>query len=660
MDKIKTFSLRHNKRVSSPHRFVSFDTETILIGGIERLRLWSVVFVSRRDNDPENPDEAVFSGKTAEQLCQLIESLAQSQETLWVYAHNDNFDITVTRLPLLLTSRGWKMTKNALVSSSPWAFFAKDGHHIRLVDSFSIFPVSVKRLSSAVTVSKIPLPKQSDDDYRWQRRCDNDAMIVARALEQAFNWWDKNALGNWSVTGPSTGWNVMLHMPRTSQTTINTDLERKKFERGSISGGRREAFKLGVQPLDLYVNLDFVSAHATICATKMLPIKTMRKFKALSPDDKIFKTKSYDVIADCLIKSNSRHYAVKTTDGIFYPAGKFRTRLTGPEIRECLNNNELISIGPGYVYRMGNSMAYWGSWILQLIHYDRDNTPPAVYFMAKGWSRAVPGKWAGKTGKVIKEFKSHDTSWTIRDGFLEPGHKKICTFTMNGKGQIIEQDLESEESFPAVLAFIQGYCRIFISRVIDLFEPGLVQCNTDGCVMNVRTALKYATKRSDIDGMKEPELIRVLNHVLEENKYRWEPLVLRPKKYIHRVEILGAQHLILDSDKKFSGIPKNAKVTKEGKFNFLAWPSLKSQIKAGSDKGYKTLQRTVDLSNIPVAGWKTDTRGILPVTMALGPDNNNEIIIPWENLHNGITLLPPNKQHPLLGKTMEKGGFINS
>ncbi len=657
-DEIRTFGLRKNHRVSTPHRLFCYDTETKSEGGTEMLRLWKAVLVLRHGRQDKRDRETFYGGKTVTELVNVIEEESRKSDTLWVFSHNANFDLAVTQLPLILCDRGWQITKNALFSGSPWAFLSKGTHKIRLLDSFSYFPTTVKQLGRMVAVEKKPLPGAGDSDASWEARCANDALIIARALTEAMDWWDANQLGNWSVTGPSTGWNAMLHMPRPAQTVIQQDNKARKWERGSVSGGRREAFRMGRLSEGLYVNLDFVSAHATICAAKHLPRKRIRKFRHLPLNASELRLPDYDIIADCLIQESNKEYAVKTEYGVLYPAGNFRTRICGPEIREGIKNGTVKSIEEGYLYKTGPTMQTWGEWILNLLKKGTEDVPNVVHAMAKGWSRSVPGKWAGRTSRVISDLPCSVSGWHVEDGFLHPNNTPCTTITMGGHQIILIQDQEADDSFPAVLSFIQSWCRLELFHVLEYFQPYVVQCNTDGCVVDIKSYINSHYPESKSENWSENHYREKCNEIIENNKWRWAPLTLRPKKYFHFVTILGAQHTILGADKKLAGIPKSAKYLGDSKFEFEAWPSLKSQVRKEGNKGYIIEKRLADLKHVGINRWRTDGEETIPVTMTLNEMEENEIVIPGEAFHNGAGILPARYQNEGLAKVMRSSGMV--
>jgi hypothetical protein len=648
----KTFNLRRNKKATSPNRIFCYDTETNPVDGVEVLFLWRAVLVLRHERQPKRDRETLYSGDTADELADAIEEESRKSDTLWVFSHNDNFDLAVTRLPLILYSRGWIITKNALAAGSPWCFLAKGTHRIRIVDSFSVFRCSVKHLSYFVDVDKLDLPAVGSSYESWSARCTNDAMIIARALEIAMDWWDENELGNWSVSGPATGWNAMLHGERAAQTVIQQDDNARKWERDSISGGRREAFKTGNMGEGIYANLDFVSAHATICAAKHLPRKRLRKFDRLPLNARELNLPDYDVIADCIIKESTLEYSVRTDGGIFYPGGRFSTRLCGPEIREGIRNGSIESIGEGYLYRTGPTMKLWGEWILGALDATNPTVPDAAKIMVKGWSRSVPGKWAGRTGRVVIEMPCDFDGWSIEEGFMHPSGIPCITTTMCGRRTVTVKDQEGNDSFPAVLSFIQSWCRLELFHVLSLFDPYVIQCNTDGCIIDVKRFIDDKRPYGNPEKWDEKEYQSQIERYVIENSDKWQPLTLRVKKYAHSVSVLGAQHIVFGGERKFSGIPQNAESIGKGKFRYTAWPSLKTQIRKGDTGGYVTTRRTADLKNIAINRWKTESGDTFPVTMTIDSEGGNRIIVPSPAFHDGEEVLPAQFQHVELAKAM--------
>lgn len=614
----------------SPHRIVAWDTETTTIPEGRRevmpLRLWAAETVQRHGRRPTRPQRAIAEGVTALQLVEFLESTCRSRETVWAFAHNQGFDLAVTRLPLLLLRRGWTITAHALASDSPWARLARGGHRLVLADSTSWLPGKLEGLGALVGIDKPPLPKDDDDEEDWWYRCRRDVHILAEALLQLLDWWDQRGLGAWSVTGPQCGFNALRHMPNVHQVVIDPDPSARSFERRALVGGRREVWRVGRQPWGDYRELDFRAAHATIAAHCPLPKRRSVFFDRLGLDNWRVTSDRWAPIAEVEVRTNTPRYPLQLGGRLWYPVGQFRTVLAGPEIAEARRRGELLNIGPGWLYQLGAHMSDWGRWVLSELDDETATAPPVPRAALKAWSRNVPGKWATRTSVVWHEGQALELGWHVEHGRHHPSGAPCAVLDMAGQREILLQDQDADDCFPAVLAWIQSEVRVRLGRLIDMVgAERMISCNTDGVICQ----------------WKGPELFNV-------DQWQLRPLVAREKARHEWVHPISPQHLILPTERRLSGVPASAEEVSPGRFSWMAWGRLPAQIAGGDPRGYVRERRTVDLNQVPVNRWVLANGQCLPVQAAVDLDGTTRLVAPgagWGPVdHYGYR----DSQHPQL------------
>ena len=595
----------------SPHRIVVWDTETHTIPEGRRevmpLRLWAAEIVQRHGRRPTRPQRAIAEGVTALQLVEFLESTCRSSETVWAFAHNQGFDLAVTRLPLLLLRRGWTITAHALASDSPWARLARGGHRLVLADSTSWLPGKLEALGELVGIDKPPLPKHDDDEEDWWFRCRRDVHILAESMLQLLDWWDDRGLGAWSVTGPQCGFNALRHMPNVHHVVIDPDPVARAFERQALVGGRREVWRVGRQRWGDYWELDFRAAHATIAAYCPLPKRRSVAFDSMALDNWRVTSERWAPIAEVEVRTNTPRYPLQLGRRLWYPVGQFRTILCGPEIAEARRRGELLSIGAGYVYQLGQHMGDWGRWVLSELDDETATSPPVPRAALKAWSRNVPGKWATRTSVTWHEGQALEQGWNVEHGRHHPSGAPCAVLDMAGHREILLQDQDSDDCFPAVLAWIQSEVRVRLGRLIDMVEPSnMISCNTDGLICEGGGGLGARIEVPDL----------------------W-PLVPREKARYEWVHPISPQHLILPTERRLSGVPANAEEIAPGRYSWMAWGRLPAQIASGESRGYVRERRTVDLSAVPVNRWVLGGGQCLPVTATVDLDGTTRLESPW-------------------------------
>lgn len=625
----KIHKLSGNAAEDSPHEVMVIDTETRSHGEgtseVHTLRVWDAAIMRRHGRNPSRPRIEYGAGSTAEQLADWVEARVKSDPTVWVYTHNLSFDLSVTRLPLVLVDRGWQITQHNLAADSPWARLVKASKAIRLCDSASILPYGLGHIGEHLGVGKLNLPQDGDDDQVWHARCRRDVEITMQALSQAMDWWDTQALGHWSATGPRTGWNMYRHLsiPRKDQhvveqrgpgtdswithghgyPVIDPDPDARVFERSALYQGRREAWRLGDLPEGTYAELDFRHAYLSVAMNQPLPCRRGLAFDSLETSSRYVDDPHLSIIANVTVRTPVPRYPLRGKAGITYPVGTFSTVLCGPEIAEARNRGELVSIGRGYYYRLSWHMQPWADRVAAVIDDDAGSVPPAAVLMCKAWSRTVFGVWAARRSNVIIEGTSPESGWHAEHGVDTQTGAKCTVLNMAGRWQYILRDQESDDSFPAVLAWVQSHVRVALGAVIDAVPDWrMVSCSTDAVLVEV------APLAADAQHPRGREAGRASGYAqakaLAAQYCAFVPgLELRCKQIYSNVRVLTAQHLKLDDVLRMAGVSKDAEELAPDQFVFYTWPKLGRQLQLDQARGYVRQHREVDLREVRVNRW---------------------------------------------------------
>ena len=647
-----THWIRENALTRSPHRVLIVDTETSpLTDGIPEhqvLRLWDATLIRRHDTDSRRPRMEFFRGSTAGELADLVEHCARADHALWVFTHNLNFDLAVTELPVLLTERGWRVTESALTTDDPWCRLARGSRRVTIADSWSWLPASVETLGELVGRPKLALPGWEDDDDAWHARCARDVEIVAVALTQLMDWWDAGKFGNWSITGPATGWSSYRHRRPRPKVLVDPDPAARALEMQAVTGGRRDVWRIGRQPPGLYADLDLATAHLTVMAGLPLPFRRFRQFQSLSPDSHLLSSSVLDVLAECEVEVTTPRYPWASSRGVFYPVGRFTTTIAGPEIRAARARGELRSIGRGYAYVLSDHMADWARWLASLLAVETPDVPPAVRLLAKHWSRCVPGKWAGHTSEVLRRIPDPRPGWHVERGWLAEERRPADFLRIGGELWTIARDEWADDAFPAILAWIQSYTRLAVHRLLDALGPAALSVNTDGVLVDVDRLLDHDTA----GGRPWHTTPRAALGLLDARCQAWDPLLapftVRIKSAAREVTILSPQHLILDGERRLAGIPRRAQALSGGRYRFTQWPKLRVQLVREHPSGYHTVTRTVNLAHIPPAGWLLADGRVVPVHVDQPDGTGPAQILPPDPAETVPDLAPDHLQHPLL------------
>ncbi len=622
--------LAENEAERSPRRLIFWDTEGEPVGDgrTHALRLWCANSALRKGITPKLPRQELGEGRGAAALCEWIVSRAKTDTPLWICSHGSSYDLTITRLPLQLLELGWELGQHALTGGEPWAHFRQGHKSIHLIDSHSFLPQSLEQIGDALGLPKLPLPEFMDDDETWFARCRRDVEILSAAMLQLLDWWDRERLGSFADTGPGTGWHAMRHRPAADQVLIDPDPEGRAWDRQAIYGGRRDCWQKGHLPEGWYVDLDLVQAHLSICATQALPVRRTYQFDSMPLDTHLLDHIGAGIIAEAEIETDTPRYPLRLNGAITYPVGRFRTVLCSPELSYARELGELRAIGPGRRYRLGYAMENWAHWIQRILAGEELGTPPAALIAAKGWSRTVVGRWAMRTGRQDFELPSHEPGWGVRWGRDHETNSPRTILDMGGREIWLVQDQESDSSFPAVLAWVQSWTRVLLDRLITALGPRtVIVANTDGVIVrgkNMAMAGDWLLPVGDDYTLAR----RCFDAAALRLTPVTRPVGLQVKAVYRQAEVIGPQHLILDRQRRLSGVRAKAEEIRPKVYAYETWPRLAAQMAMGDPAGYRFGDAAVDLSNVHVPRWEFEDGCCEPPRLSLRPLDKHWVVWP--------------------------------
>lgn len=119
------------------------------------------------------------------------------------------------------------------------------------------------------------------------------------------------------------------------------------------------------------------------------------------------------------------------------------------------------------------------------------------------------------------------------------------------------------------------------------------------------------------------------------------------------LDIVGPTQLVVDGQRRWSGVPRAAAAAGPGQVTAHLWPKLLWQINRGRPDAYVRPQATWTLPTNLVRRWVTVEGDTQPVELRALPDGTNQLV-PWpdDNLPDGLSYLV-DPQHPTLARLMQ-------
>lgn len=644
--------LRPNHAEWSPAHVLFLDTESTTritnSGELLSLRLWAASHCDRRPTRSGKQQQLAANGDTPETLVNFIEQCFTGRTSIWLFAHNLTFDLVTTRLPLALIEKGWRITDAAVGGAAPWMRLSKHSWHLTLVDSFSWLPIGMAEVGIAIGVPKPPLPDADDSRAAWLARCETDVTILQTAMLQILDWWDDNALGRFNITGAACGWNAFRHMPTPWRIVLDTSPDKIAADRLAVYGGRRGVWRVGNINAGNLLEIDIVGAYPTVAAELPLPMRRTSQFDALAITDYRLTSDRWGVVAEVEVETDTSRWPLRWRGATWFPTGRFRTTLAGPEITEAHRLNALREVREGQAHQLGNAMQDWGQWILKSQLPGASGRDGAVRILCKHWGRAVIGKWCSRGHERTELGPSPITGWGYEEVWDHDTGTKGGIVDIGGRRWLATASGQVDNAYPAVTAYVESHVRLRLSRVLEALGTGVViQCDTDGLIATEAGFVDW-TLRTVPESAQLPDVRAVQSAGIARLNQLIQPLELRIKRRYADATVLGPQHIETPDFRRFSGLPKHATRTGENKYAYHSWPKLQWQMGNGDASGYVRPLVTPTIAGPFAAGWVTTTGRVIPPRAAIDFTGVSQII-PWEFMPENVrrAALAP-KQNPLL------------
>lgn len=670
--------LRPNRKRTRVARLVTIDTETrrsVVNGYLQHtMRCWVARMDDRTVQHAPITSTVYAYGITIESIAEQIAQWTKHDQTVWVYAHNLNFDAAIADLPGSLLRDGWELSASHITESPIWFRLRKGRRRLILTDSYSLLQCPLSSIADDLGSAKEPLPDDDCEDMaQWWARCETDVTILATALLRCMDWWDEHGLGRWSMTGSGCGWSAFRTHFITTNILIDIDEDKMNFERRAVYGGRREAFRLGDFRNGQFIDIDFRAAYPSIAAEYDLPVARLESFDSMTPERHANRSKDTGVIAECVVTTKYPVVPCRYGDTIMYPTGTFTTTLASPEIDLVHETGGFVSIGRGQRYRLGPAMRTWGTWIRALLDPDNSTLDPVVRRMVKHWSRSTIGRWTMQLARRVdldgfptdgqlvtraewleyheRDMFTVDGIRVTRPGAVPSRRTKGWHIVFGDEYYALKQDVQPDNGFPAIWVWVESWCRRLLWQTMDSAAAGTVwQVDTDGILLGstrstgpIAPALPQGASGQDRAARPRgsrpplPDTIGGLTWAI--------------KGTYTRARVLGPQHVILGQHRRLPGVPADAVEVEPMTFHAWTWPGFLTQLERGTPGVFCQLPIRMKVGAGLNPRWTLTSGRTLPVTMAVR-DGGNVILPPRVRTSTGARVQLAADQHGVLARTL--------
>ncbi len=577
--------------VGRPRRIVFFDTETKWETGkdgktIHKLRIGVAKFCELEISGELSCTRSLVFTQPQEFILWL-DDICKKKSTTYLVAHNLVFDLSVCGLFKQLSILGWKLDNfysKGMVSIFHW----KDGERrLKGLDNGNFFRGTLEYWGKLLGYDKLRVDFDTVGDRELETYCDRDVEIMVELWRVWLSFLDDHDCGAFKPTISSTALNTWRHRFMTETVHIHIDEDALRLERESYKGGRTECLWVGERSDGPFYYLDVNNMYGHILATEQFPAGLYNYSDTVTFYRLAYKLERHAVVADVTIDIDEPWFPYKIDGRTCYPIGRFRTTLTTPELKLCIDRGWMIDVHSMAWYR---EEKLFSDYVITFDKLRREYERQGNKGFAKICKLLVNGLYGkfGQRSLKIEPIGECDPSIVKRERVYDDETNEVFDQVYLA-GFIYRERKEGESfhSFPAIAAHVTAYARLYLYDLASRVSKAHVfYMDTDSLVVDQEG---YETLESEIIPGK-------LGSLKVEQTSPWLK-IHAPKDYS------------MEGRVKLKGVSPKAERLSEGVYKQTHWMKLAGLIREGITEGYITKEvikhqlRIIHSGVVLPSGW---------------------------------------------------------
>ncbi len=510
----------------------------------------------------------------------------------YLFAHNWSFDGPVLDCFSLPMTMGWKLTR-AIIEAPPTVLtYRYDTRTIQALDTLNWWRVSLAQLGESIGVAKLPMPRTHDPQDMWDAYGRQDVEVIRAACHR---WWvflQEYDLGGFAATVAGQSMRAYRHRFMTERILIDDDPRALTLARGSYYGGRVECFTLG-RVKGRVSCLDVNSMYPHVMKAERYPTALVGYTDRATLLDLKRWLRDLCVVADVDIETDEPAYAHVIGERLCYPVGRFRERLTTPDLHAALSAGHIARVHSACVYRSALIFVAFVDYFYAQRIAARGRGDRVTDGLLKVVLNSLYGKFGQRGGKWTEDGPAESPNPRIWDE-LDADTGDIRHYReYGGLRQWRQPAGESRDSHPAIAAHVTAYARRLLWGLIC--RAGIEHCHycdTDSLWID-------DAGLSRLHSLIDPTRLGAL-------KLEWQS---------RDCHLWGCKDYRHDREAKTKGVRKAAHWIDPSTVEQERWSSLRGQLRAGNVSIPTTTRTLKHLSRIYAKGLLGKAGRVSPFTL---------------------------------------------
>ena len=408
-----------------------------------------------------------------------LAEVANIHEPLWIFAHNLAFDSRIVDLfgyvdkehytltPKYDAGEGKRKKNPVLLLDDPPTYlrlYRNGTHEFKWVDSFNYFQMSLERIGEAVGVPKQEVDFDTADDETLLGYCQQDVLILDKAIHGLITWCRDNAPLRMGVTGASISFNKWRLQNQKEIKPSEIGTPNRESEKKAYFGGVTRILRSGVIRQPCY-HVDVNSLYPWIMKTHKFPVAC--RFPGTGYDD-LWGLQAQDsntCIAEVTLHAEKGPFPFRRKGQFRYEMGWMETVLCGPELTRALREERIKHVGSWYPYDFEDLFSEYidDLWNQRKQYQEAGNDMYDLF--TKICMNSLYGKFAQKYPSWTKaEQVIAADRWGQWLHFSQAEGKLIKYRAIAGYVEKQGEPEDNPRSFPAVSAFVTSHAREYMHK----------------------------------------------------------------------------------------------------------------------------------------------------------------------------------------------------
>lgn len=565
------YTLPPNHEGTFPSEIVYFDCETrydpTLSDQVHDLRLGVATRQRYRGGEPFGaPSTLTF--RRAEEFWDALDHWTRARRTVWVMAHNLDFDFGAVEGFGNVVNRRWGVRFWAFTPQCFLLRVQRERTALQFVDSFGFMRTALSRIGMEVGLEKLPMPDVSESDRVWEAYCERDVAVLKQAFESYMTYVKTNDLGHLALTGPGQALAAFRHRFMDCPINLHRVPGVMEAERSAYHGGRTEAFWIGQVPASPVYYLDVNSMYAQAMVSRSYPTKLGTS--AFNPPLHQIEggLRRFESLALCDLELSEPMVPV-WREKLLFPVGQCRAMLAGPEFELCWERGAVKKVLWIAWYARGRPFESF------VAHFSAERTKAkqqglrSIVWFSKLLMNSLYGKW----GQTNPTYRTEPAFPGEPEGItsvvsLATGRKE--TRLVLG-GQVWVKDGEEpayHASYP-LAAWITAQARVTLWGLMEKAgREHVFYCDTDSLFVD---QVGYDRLKGEI----APGVLGALGL----------------RKEGTRLQVNGLKDYQFDDERRIKGVPSSARVNSVGEYAYTTFERTRTRLRQG--RGDQVVQKGV-------------------------------------------------------------------